>query len=221
MARFRFLREFPMSAKRKTEPSDHGRRSFGRRVPGLEFRRYVLIVCEGRKTERNYFDGLKRDQRLSATVVICGRGENPSSLVEFAVEERARRGHDFERVWCVFDHDEHQDLAAAFNLARDNGICVAFSNPNFELWHLLHFQEQNASITSAKTVNRLQKYIPNYAKSMDDIYHRILERQAKAITRADGLRRRHRRNGVTDPADQNPSTNVDELVVYLNSLAPA
>ncbi|WP_165917228.1 RloB family protein [Flaviaesturariibacter aridisoli] len=48
-------------------------------------------------------------------------------------------------VWCVFDRDKAPDKAdAAFNLsirnAEDMGVRVAWSNDNFELWLLLHFE---------------------------------------------------------------------------------
>jgi len=45
-------------------------------------------------------------------------------------------------LWVVFDRDENtpQEVYAAFRLARQNGIRIAFSHPCFELWLLLHFK---------------------------------------------------------------------------------
>jgi hypothetical protein len=49
-----------------------------------------------------------------------------------------------DEVWCVFDVDEHPKLAEARDQANANGIQLAVSNPCFELWLLLHFQEHRA-----------------------------------------------------------------------------
>jgi len=52
----------------------------------------ILIVCEGAKTEPNYFTELKNAFRLSnANVMICGRGSDPLSVVDFAIETCGNR----------------------------------------------------------------------------------------------------------------------------------
>ena len=62
----------------------------------------ILIVCEGEKTEPNYFTELKKALRLSnANVRICGRGSDPLSVVDFAIET-FRQEQEFDRVYCVF-----------------------------------------------------------------------------------------------------------------------
>jgi len=60
----------------------------------------ILIVCEGEKTEPNYFSELKKAFRLSnANVRICGRGADPLGVVNFAIES-FRQEPEFDRIYC-------------------------------------------------------------------------------------------------------------------------
>jgi hypothetical protein len=78
----------------------------------------ILIVCEGEKTEPNYFSELKKAFRLSnANVRICGRGSDPLSVVNFAIEA-FRREPEFDRVYCVFDRDRHTRYNEAPDMVR-------------------------------------------------------------------------------------------------------
>jgi hypothetical protein len=47
----------------------------------------------------------------------------------------------FEAVWCVCDVDQHATLAAAREMAAKEAVGMAVSNPCFELWCLLHFDD--------------------------------------------------------------------------------
>ncbi|MDD9874841.1 MAG: RloB family protein, partial [Gammaproteobacteria bacterium] len=55
----------------------------------------ILIVCEGEKTEPNYFNGLRDELKLSnARVEITGKGaSNPMGVVSFA-EKRHKEDKD-------------------------------------------------------------------------------------------------------------------------------
>lgn len=78
----------------------------------------VLIVCEGGKTEPNYFNELKKAFRLSnANIKVCGRGADPLSVVNFAIET-FREEPEFDRVYCVFDRDRHTTYPAALDKIR-------------------------------------------------------------------------------------------------------
>ncbi len=58
------------------------------------------------------------------------------------------------QVWALFDRDQHTDIPEAFACLREHNttartagrgqIQVAFSNPSFDLWLLLHFQQLSA-----------------------------------------------------------------------------
>jgi hypothetical protein len=118
-------------------------------------RQYYLIVCEGAKTEPNYFEGLKSDLPkgiLTAYQIdVKGTGYNTQSLIDEAlrlkmVYER-EHGRPVDKLWTVFDRDSFS--GSDFNNAIircENATPVigcAWSNEAFELWYLLHFHYYN------------------------------------------------------------------------------
>ena len=74
--------------------------------PAAREKTTVLIVCEGKETERNYFDQLKRDeptrQNFSITVKR-GKGGSRQQIAQFAVDRKNDVDADYDQVWCVMD----------------------------------------------------------------------------------------------------------------------
>ena len=69
-------------------------RSLSRRPPSVEPRDRVLIVCEGKKTEPNYFKRLRGMLRLSSTTVkVVHEGPSPITVVKTAVKYRGDYDH--------------------------------------------------------------------------------------------------------------------------------
>ncbi len=89
-----------------------------RKVGGRRPRSAILIVCEGAKTEPQYFKGF----RLSSVEVV-GAGKNTLSLVEHAF--RISEGYD--QTWCVFDRDSFP--AQTFNAAIQKAATHGFKWP--------------------------------------------------------------------------------------------
>ena len=137
-----------------------------------------LIVCEGKQTEPNYFNGLKRKINekygnkvdvLIPNIEIKGIGMNTVSLVKYTEQKVNHANKVYGQVWVVFDKDDYQD--DQFDLAIDNcKYNVAWSNPNFELWLLAHFKRIDRYISKddiLKEIDRefqkngLGKYIKN------------------------------------------------------------
>ena len=220
-----------MSGARRSNRRGKYRRPAGslrRPRPHREPRPRVLIVCEGEKTEPLYFNAFRQDRRLSTmeVTVIPGTkagGTLPKQLVESAKkrrdQEKAAR-NPYDVVWCVFDCDEHQRLQEALVQARDNKIKVAFSNPSFELWYLLHFQHQGAVIDRKAVIAALRQYIPDYDKALDGMYARLKDKQQDAISRSQDLRnaQHHITAEQCTEVSPNPSTWVDKLVECLNNI---
>lgn len=92
-----------------------------------ELKQRFLIVCEGAKTEPNYFRRLRQDQRLNAEVKVLGEGVDPSQLIEIARAEW--QNADFDQVWCVFDRDMWpvQNFNNACAQAKRHAIQIAYS----------------------------------------------------------------------------------------------
>lgn len=196
-------------------------KSFQRRGrPDRQPRQRILIVCEGEKTEPIYFKELHRSKRVPAEVEICGEecGSHPKNVVEFAVKKISRATRDklpYDKVWCVYDRDEHQKIEEVHVKARANSIEVAFSNPCFELWYLLHFKCHTAHIERGEVINELLMYIPKYEKGLK--MFSILPQSRVALEHAEKLRERHENSYRT--VDSNPSTTVDLLVKALCEMA--
>jgi hypothetical protein len=179
-----------------------------RRKPFREPKPRILIVCEGTRTEPEYFTDLRNRERSLVELVIEAGG-TPKTLVERAValkkESKRQAKKDpnlgYEHVWCVFDVDEHPYVAEAQQQARDNKIDVAISNPCFELWALLHFQDQHAWIDRSNVQHLCRQHMPGYVKRLPcHILHPLTDdarRRAMALDNSTG---------------ENPSTTVYRLV---------
>ena len=194
-----------------------GPENFRRRPPRREPKRRILVICEGTVTEAGYFKELRSLFRNSLVEIeIDDEGGVPKTLVERAAARKraanrdARRQRDeflrYDMVWCVFDVDEHPHLLDARQQARDNGIDLAVSNPCFELWALLHFQDQTAYLERGEARRRLKEHIPGYEKALP--FKRLHPAYAEAVRRAQNLA--HRREEAQD-SDGNPSTGVYRL----------
>jgi hypothetical protein len=189
----------------------------------MERRSRILIVCEGRATEPGYFSSLRHELRAPIDIIINDESGVPKTVVERAVELKkeaekdAKREGDsnlrYDEVWCVFDVDTHPNLSAAQQQASANGIHVALSNPCFELWILLHFEDQRAEIGSKAARHACRKHLPGYDKRVT--YEELKDQYPTAVERALALEawQKSRNN-----ARGNPSTRIYELTERLHSV---
>ncbi len=140
----------------------------------------ILIVCEGTKTEPNYFKAFKKYNRGTNIydIEVQGLGANTVSVVDKAIDLKNKGNYD--RVWAVFDKDSFTDnkFNSAIIKAEQNGVCCAWSNEAFELWYLYHFVNRTTGMTRAeykkaisKAVNRAPKFKEKteYAYAKNDI----------------------------------------------------
>lgn len=203
-------------------------RSPSRREPERKPYDRVLIVCEGEKTEPNYFTELRDYYRLSSAnvVAIAASGSDPSSVVASAKRlsrEAKREGDAYDQVFCVFDCDEHPHFQAASEQARALKLKTARSWPCFEYWLLLHYgytrrpYHRIASRTAAKACEAaLKKQLSAYCKGSNEIFLTLLPKLEDA--------KRHARKALQDAhatGEPNPSTEVHLLVEYLQHIKNA
>jgi hypothetical protein len=175
-----------------------------------------LIVCEGERTEPNYFNRFRVPKEV-VVVNVLGFGYNTLRLVEKALE--LMKDKDYDQVWCVFDRDSFpaQDFNEAISLAGRRGIKVAYSNEAFELWYLLHFHFYQTGITRVDYIERLSNLIGiKYQKNSGNIYDLLEKRQEEAINNA---RRLLALYNPCRPAQDNPSTTVHLLVEELRKFS--
>lgn len=127
----------------KGKSASRGRGYSERPVNTRALKERFLVVCEGEKTEPNYFKRFRVPGRI---VDVYGAARNTVSLVRETL--RLRDLEKYDQVWCVFDKDSFpsQNFNAAITLARAHNIGVAYSNEAFELWYLLHFDYHQSGI---------------------------------------------------------------------------
>lgn len=188
-----------------------GRGFTPRRLDTRPSQKVFLIVCEGAKTEPNYFRGFKVAGRV---LDVRGVGDNTLSLVQQATALKEQG--EYDQTWCVFDRDSFpaDRFNRALELARQEGMRVAYSNEAFELWYLLHFAYHDAATARSDYGNRLSRLLGSrYAKNREDIFGLLELRQPEAIRNAERLMAQYR---TLDPEADNPSTTVHLLVAELN-----
>jgi hypothetical protein len=177
-------------------------------------------VCEGGKTEPQYLDGLKLAFKLSSANirVTSADGTDPVSIVRFA--ERLCRTEKYDRVYCVFDRNNHANFAEAIGLIRQLRYREIVSWPCFEFWILLHFVYSTAPYNGAGNqsacdlvVRDVKKHFAAYTKGHRGVYGHLETKLDVAITNAKRLAQHNASTGSI-----NPATAVHELVGYLRDL---
>jgi len=180
----------------------------------------ILIVCEGEKTEPNYFKEFPVDKEI-VNVDIKGDGKNTISLVKEAIDKKKKK--EFERepynqVWCVFDKDDfsNSDFNNAIKIAKKEKINVAYSNEAFELWYYLHFNYTDSALHRRRYKSLLTRELKEkYQKNSPNMYKILRQHQDKAIKNAEELLIFQNCNQKS-PANSNPSTTVHNLIKQLN-----
>jgi len=208
----------------------------GQRPP----RRYFLIVCEGEKTEPNYFESIRAllPSEMVDRVTVEGCGRNTRSLVDFARDKNQKRLSSdkpyYYHIWVVFDKDsfpdddfdnaikqlEALDLATSSNEDKRQRWHAAWSNEAFELWYILHFQETTGGALSRSTYQGsletlIKKHcgvIRPYQKNAKDMFSLLREYTPDAIRRA---KTALGQQTGKPPHAQNPATTVHQLVEEL------
>ena len=175
------------------------KRSFNRKPSTRKPGRRVLIACEGLVTEPKYFEAIRQDLRLSRVkiFVVPHNGSDPHSVVLAAIEAKREQERDGiwpegSSAWAVFDGEEHiqnnlQNWNNALQKASKNKINLAISNPCFEFWYLIHFQDHSAYITRINAMGLLKKYVSGYEKAKVLYPELLASRTLDAIQRAKKL----------------------------------
>lgn len=195
----------------------------------------ILIVSEGSKTEPLYFDEIRVELRLPAAniaVVPGALGTEPIQVVQYAKDlfengdlHKGIEPRVFDRVYAVFDRDDHGTYFDALRLAQSlnktlkndykHGVVfeAVASVPSFELWLLLHYEDIRAPIDRYEVMRRLRIHIPGYDKGAGQAFAVTRKRLDDAKQRADDLATRF--DAFSAPE---PYTDVVALVKLLTAL---
>ena len=209
-----------------------------KRLVGFKSKRmFYLIVCEGEKTEPNYFASLKESLPkgvLELTQIdIDGTGKNTLSIIEEAKKLRKRYEEKYlrkiDKVWAVFDKDSFP--SRNFNNAINRGehsrpkINCAWTNEAFELWYLLHFSYYNTGLSRHQYQKLIEKEIIRtsgkkgykYTKNSTEMYAllNLFGSQDFAISNAEKLEKLYYDRSFSN---HNPCTKVHSLIKELKEL---
>lgn len=210
-----------MKSARKLPPD----RSLSRKGPRLSPKVKLYVVCEGENTEPGYFTACVDyyGASLVELALVPGAGV-PMTLVGKAIEIRerllvnARKSTDsFSRcfrVWAVFDRDEHPRVDEAIELAAVNGIDIAFSDPCFELWPILHLRDYGAQDGRHELQRLLSELMEGYDHEAGAVidFELIKDDFDRAYNQAERLLRQ--REAENCPLGR-PSTTVGRLVLKI------
>lgn len=198
-----------------------GSRPLKRKVATRRPRKTLVVFCEGERTEPEYLDALKRQPSVRDVAAVDLRvetghgGSVPRTLVAMAAEAHSRATEEeaeIDEFWCVFDVEwprNHPGLVDAIQQARANSIQLAISNPCFELWLILHFQDHSSWLDNNQA-RRLRRQLDGSGdKGLDS--GKYMPFTADAARRAAGLDARHLRDGTVFPHD-NPATGMYRLL---------
>lgn len=219
------------SQSRQTAPSLKRRENF------LPQRLLVILACEGKKTERLYFECffkiLKENLTLSpaSCVIAPHQHTDPVGVLQDLANFKDFAGRtfkDYKHRWIIIDRDEERHkggghTAENFNEAIEKAgkskpeIKVAWSNPCFELWYLLHFHFHNTAIDRSQIVQKLERAMKaKYDKSQPDMFGLLETHLPRAIKNARRLIDAAKAtSGKLVPEKANPATTVHELAELL------
>ncbi len=156
----------------------------------------VVIACEDKYAVEQYFAKF-HTQRVQFVVLPTENGcSSPpdvlSRLNEFKEREATEEGDHF---WICIDADHWaksnhiQNLRIVLQECRRKNYGVAISNPCFELWLLLHFDDCSTQppATAAEALASLCRVTPGYQKNRCDRLAIEAEHVRLAVTRAKSM----------------------------------
>ena len=173
-----------------------------------------LIVCEGKQTEPNYFNGLKKKINekygnkvdvLIPSIEVKGTGKNTTDLVNHTDKFVNYSNKRYGQVWVVFD-----------KAIRTCDYNVAWSNPNFELWILSHLKRVTKYISKADILKELNKEfqkngLGEYKKNDDKIFEKVTS-DGKLHTAIKNCEYMEELNKDGQASKRNPMTRVYKVV---------
>lgn len=195
---------------------------------------HVLIVCEGEKTEPNYFRSFSMMENSSGLVYQVNTEGGKISTIQvvdkaIALKQKAEKAKKpYDSVWAVFDRDNFKDtdFDNAINKANKNRIGCAWSNVAFELWYVYHFDDRCTAMSCKEYKDIITKRVratgycngnKEYPYQKDDSSMRAILSACKCDERV-AIRRAERQSKTFDDQkfhDHNPCTMVYKLVKLL------
>lgn len=145
----------------------HFRRPAGQR----RYKRMFVIVSEGTVTEQEYFQLLSEESIIHIKCLRNRSNLTPKEALLRVREHISKEGlRKNDEAWVVVDKDSwaEEQLGELHGWAQGrSNYGFALSNPKFEFWLLLHFEDAKGVVTSEQCSKQLTKYLPDYNKHVD------------------------------------------------------
>ena len=148
------------------------RRKYRRPTGERPYRKLFIVATEGDKTEPQYFAILNDHHSFIRVDCIRSRHHSSPPQVLKRMENRLRQEtlKNSDEAWLVVDKDQWQDEQLAqlhtWSQSADN-YRFALSNPKFEYWLLLHFEDGTNIGSPSECSARLKRHLPDYDKGLD------------------------------------------------------
>jgi len=182
----------------------------------------IFIFSNG-ETEINYFNLKKKDLKGDRTIKIQPLSVKKDGVINFVkyAKETHLDKYDLnkkDKAFCVIDLDTEndEDIQKALSIMPPY-MQLIVSNPDFELWFLLHYELCRGPLCNREPIELLRRHERLYEKpDVDRIYPSLKQKEAVAIQHAKSLREHHTNEGHNlYCTTANPCTNVDEAILYI------
>lgn len=192
---------------------------------------YHLILCEGEKTEPNYFKEIKnrkgqkyRGEKISVEIEHTKKGR--LELLDLAQEKVKKSKIKYSHVWLVYDKDDFgkDDFdntvfkITELNKNSDTEYHALWSNECIEVWFLLHFIDLKVDPTRKYYIKKLNENFKKnhikgkYIKNDPQIYNKLEPFQDVAIKHAEKIIEENKEKA---PSSISPATTVYEIIKKL------
>jgi hypothetical protein len=194
----------------------------------IDERKSIIIACEDSVSAPLYFnaifDDLKKNHAIAAASLIIAthKHTDPCGVLKDLLAYPDYE--NFSYKWIVIDRDEERTNSGGHTLAnfkmamitaKTQKVDVAYSNPCFEIWYLLHSEYRNTAIDRDELIKKLEDSIAYSKNVLPD----LKDLQDTAIKNANNLLQLWiDTQGINTPETNNPSTTVHKLVEVLNGL---
>lgn len=146
-----------------------------------------LLSVEGEKTEQQYFNMFNDKHSLVHVRCLKKRSKSAPRQTLKELERHIKKEglHIKDEAWVIVDKDQWTDLQlmALYEWSKKKpNYYFALSNPKFEYWLLLHFEDPGG-VNSRECSERLKRHLPSYDKGIE-AHHFPDEKIREAIERA-------------------------------------
>jgi len=175
-----------------------------RKSKGKQINPTFFVFCEG-ETEEAYISYLRSKYRLPIVIdaKIAGHHITEKYISSY---KTGKDVHPKDRNYLLYDLDVPEILP---RLQTIKGAVLLLSNPCFEFWYLLHFQDHKSYLSTEECERKLLSHHKNYKKGLFDnkLKDKLDEKQDKAVHRASKLTQH-----------ENPSSQIFQLINDLEEI---